>query len=215
MGQPSQNFRELVADCVNRSNAKAWETLIGRLTPWVAQTAACCASNGHVASRETIEDLTQDALLKLCRDNFSILREVIDKPDNVVEAFVKVTVGNLIRDEFRKERSLRRRPTAGFISAADLHGHFIDERPAAAIERDVLIREIDEILKRNLTGPHASRDRRVFWLFFRHEMTAKAIAAVPGIGLSDKGVESALLRLKILVKEELMQPKGFATGGTS
>jgi RNA polymerase sigma-70 factor (ECF subfamily) len=181
----------------------------------VAHTAAACASNGRAADREAIEDLTQDALLKLCRNNFAILREVIDKPDAVIEAFVKVTVGNLIRDEFRKERSLRRRPPAGLVSDADLLGQFVDERPAANIERSVLIREIDEILQRHLTGPNAARDRRVFWLFYRHELTAKAIAAVPTIGLTDKGVESALLRLKILVKEELTEAKGIVAEGTS
>jgi RNA polymerase sigma factor (sigma-70 family) len=215
MGLAAQSFGEVVSECVRSSDSSAWETLVGRLLPWVAFTASRCTSSSRSVSRETIEDLMQDCLLKLCRDNFSILREVLDKPDRTIEAFVKVTVANLIRDRFRKERSPTQRPGGGLISADTMLEQVPDMRHAKVVERNLLIREIDEILKRKLTGPNASRDRKVFWLYHRHELTAKAIAAIPTFGLTEKGVESAILRLRILVKQELMEPKGIAAEGTS
>jgi RNA polymerase sigma-70 factor (ECF subfamily) len=164
---------------------------------------------------ETIEDLLQDSMLKLCSNNFAILHDILEQPDEVLEGYIKATIFNRVRDRYRQERSLRRQPAEGLVSLEGTLGQFADARSTAAVERDLLIREIDEILARKLIGSSAARDRRVFWLHYRHELTAKAIAAIPTIGLTNKGVESLLLRLRILVKEELMDAKGIAAGDTS
>ena len=49
----------------------------------------------------------------------------------------------------------------------------------------VFLNEIDEHLKRRLTGPDQERDRMMFWLCFE-------IASLPTIGLGAKGVGSSL-----------------------
>jgi DNA-directed RNA polymerase specialized sigma subunit len=38
--------------------------------------------------------------------------------------------------------------------------------------------EIDEHLKRCLTGPEQERDRMIFWLYFRQGMSTKEIASL-------------------------------------
>ena len=43
----------------------------------------------------------------------------------------------------------------------------------------------------------------MFWLYYRVGLTANAIAALPSIGLSMKGVESTILRLIRLLRQEI------------
>jgi RNA polymerase sigma-70 factor, ECF subfamily len=64
--------------------------------------------------------------------------------------------------------------------------------------------EIDEHLKRCLTGPEQERDRTIFWLYFRQGMSTKEIASLPTIGLSAKGVGSVIERLKHSIREQIL-----------
>src|SRR5262249_52999502 len=68
----------------------------------------------------------------------------------------------------------------------------------------VFLKEIDDHLKRNLTGPDQERDRMIFWLYFRQGMSTKEIASLPAIGLSTKGVGSVIERLKHCIREQII-----------
>jgi hypothetical protein len=52
---------------------------------------------------------------------------------------------------------------------------------ADAVEREVLLKEIDTCLSER---PTEATDRVIFWLYYRPGLTARAIAAVPSIGLA-------------------------------
>src|SRR3984893_16792248 len=71
----------------------------------------------------------------------------------------------------------------------------------------VFLKEIDEHLKRVLTGPDPERDRTIFWLYFRQGMSTKEIASLPGTGLGGKGVGSVIERLKQRVRELVVGPR--------
>ena len=68
----------------------------------------------------------------------------------------------------------------------------------------VFLNEIDEHLKRALTGPDQERDRMIFWLYFRQGMSTKEIALLPTIRLSAKGVGSVIERLKHGVRQQIV-----------
>jgi len=72
------------------------------------------------------------------------------------------------------------------------------------IARKVLLVEIDEHLKRCLSGPDQERDRMIFWLYFRQGMSTREVASLPGIGLGTKGVGSVIERLKRAVREQIL-----------
>jgi RNA polymerase sigma-70 factor (ECF subfamily) len=57
------------------------------------------------------------------------------------------------------------------------------------------------------------RDRTVFWLYYQQGFSAKAIAALPSIGLSEKGVESAILRLTREVRNRLATTRSEPSRG--
>jgi RNA polymerase sigma-70 factor (ECF subfamily) len=74
----------------------------------------------------------------------------------------------------------------------------------AAMEREVLLKQIDHCLEACSEGPDKERDRLIFWLYYQQGMSAKAIAALPTVGLTAKGVESAIFRLTRLIREEVV-----------
>jgi hypothetical protein len=54
------------------------------------------------------------------------------------------------------------------------------------------------------------RDQTLFWLYYRHGMSASAIASLSTIGLSVKGVESAILRLTRQVRNHIARSRSSA-----
>ena len=73
------------------------------------------------------------------------------------------------------------------------------------IARKIVMKEIDEHLKRCLTGPDQERDHMIFWLSFRHGMSTREIASLPAIGLGAKGVGSVIERLKRAVRDQILK----------
>ena len=209
------SFSDLLGRCLKIGDDDAWQALVEYLQPTIAGVAARSAQRWGPVRPELVQDLTQEVFLKLCKNQFAILRKIVVQPDELVMAFLRVTVANLVHDHFRAERSAKRFPGGGFLTSDTLDAWLGETRSVSSTERELLLDEIDQTLVRKLSGPSAARDRRVFWLHYRHGMTAKAIALIPGVGLSEKGVESVLFRLIALVKEELAAAKGIGVRNSS
>jgi RNA polymerase sigma-70 factor, ECF subfamily len=166
-------------------------------------------------SPQLIDDLVQETYLKLCADNFQILRSFKSLHPDAFYGYLKVMTANLVHDHFKAIHSSKRGADAVILA--------IDAQPTSSVsalrstsnrtdDREILMREIDAALSQIAAGPQLQRSRRIFWLYYRVGLTANAIAALPYIGLSTKGVESTLLRLTRLLRQELdkNQPKGVA-----
>ncbi|MBY0493256.1 MAG: sigma-70 family RNA polymerase sigma factor [Cyanobacteria bacterium] len=163
---------------------------------------------GAAPARELVDDLVQDTFLKLCENNLAALRRFRgERPEGLI-AYLKIVACNVARDHARA--SLAGKRGSGRVEAA------ADEVIAAALdpatEREaadarLLIEEIDRHLAANEAAGGA-RDRSIFWLYYRQGLTARAIAGMPAIGLSQKGVESTIYRLTRVVREMLAWREG-------
>jgi hypothetical protein len=60
----------------------------------------------------------------------------------------------------------------------------------------ILLDEIDRTLKTLSHEPNFERNYAIFWLYYRHGLSAKEISDLPSVKLSVKGVKSVLLQLK-------------------
>jgi RNA polymerase sigma-70 factor (ECF subfamily) len=111
-------------------------------------------------------------------------------------------------DHFRRKRAEKR---GGRSEAVPIEPHLSDEvvsdtRAVGAVEWLSLIAQLDGLLKL-YPKTVSQRDRDLFWLYYRQGLTAEAISRIPAIGLSAKGVESALQRLTRLLRETIVNGK--------
>jgi RNA polymerase sigma-70 factor (ECF subfamily) len=57
-----------------------------------------------------------------------------------------------------------------------------------------------------LSATESKRDRTIFWLYYRQGFSAREIAELPGLGLTQKGVESCIHRLTNMLRAESGSP---------
>src|SRR6185312_9488409 len=134
-----------------------------------------------------VDDLVSETFLKICKDDFKVLRNFEFRHENALRAFLKVVAAHVVEDYFRNlngdEEEL------DFDSARD-RSDFLD-----VIDRRMKLQKIENCLQQLSGEPNFARDCKIFRLYFRDGFTAQGISELPEIGLSVKGVESTLLRL--------------------
>jgi RNA polymerase sigma-70 factor, ECF subfamily len=196
---------DLVRQCVETGDESAWMEFIRRFQPVIARTVLRVARRWQSASPQLIDDLVQDTYLKLCANNCAVLKRFESLHEGSIFGYVQVVAANLAQDYFRAAISQKRggKEETTSLDSAEPVSPCSRHESADATERGVFIAEIDVVLRSLAIGAQGERDRRIFWLYYRVGLAASAIAALPTIGLSTKGVESTLLRLTRHVREHL------------
>lgn len=211
----SLSLEELVRRCTSSNDVEAWEEFIHRLHGLIAKVVHRIAVRMGDCSRQVVDDLIQETYLKLCADNCRIMRSFDHRHEGAFLGFVQVVAANVARDHFRSAYSRNRVPAVIEEHAGGAEG---DNRgftaASAALEREVLIREVADHLDHCTTGSDRARNQRVFWLYYRTGLSAREIAALPGIDLNTKGVESLLLRLGREVRQRIASGKGSTSTST-
>jgi RNA polymerase sigma-70 factor (ECF subfamily) len=205
----SISTEELVRRCAASRNSEPWEEFVRRFHRLIATVTFRTASRLGDSSRQTVDDLIQETYLKLCADDFRILRSFEQQHPDAFTGYVKVVTANVVRDHFKSLHTKKRgaghleQIEEGFVPAAgeDSAGS------ARSIERAVLLHEISRHLELCVVGPDQERNRQVFWLHYRAGLSARAIADVPEIGLTTKGVESIILRVTKDLRERMAAQK--------
>ena len=156
-----------------------------------------------------IDDLTQETYLKLCADDCRLLKNFRSQYPGAIFGFLKVVTANVVHDHFKASRAAKR-GAGGFLATlqvAEGNDNWVADTcsgsPFSSIEQTILFDEIDRCLVEGVTPSDLGRSRRIFWLYYRCGLSARAIAALPNIQLTTKGVESTILRLNRLVRKAL------------
>ena len=199
-------MEKLIVACTGAGETAAWEEFVRRSHRLIATVALRIGRRHGDSSPQLIDDLVQETYLKLCENDFRLLRRFQSRHDEAMYGYIKVVTSNLVHDHFKAIRSQKRGGAVESISsdsidtAAERTG-----RPSSteSAERDIFIREVDACLRSIGSRNNSERDRRIFWLYYRLGLPATAIAALPSIGLTTKGVESTLLRLTKHVRDHL------------
>jgi len=205
----SISIEELVRQCSASRSSEAWEEFVRRFHRLIATVILRTASRLGDSSKQTVDDLIQETYLKLCADDFRILRSFQQQHPDAFTGYVKVVTANVVRDHFKSFHTQKR----GAGRLEQIEEDFV---PAAgedsagspkSIERAVLIREITHHLEFCVAGPDQERNRQIFWLHYRAGLSARAIAELPGIGLTTKGVESIIMRITRELRERMAESK--------
>jgi RNA polymerase sigma-70 factor (ECF subfamily) len=200
--------QDLIQGCARTRDAGAWEEFIRRFHRLIAGVVLRTAQRWAERSPAAIDDLVQEVDLKLCADDCRLLTSFESEHPDAIYGYLKVITANLVQDHFKALHAQKRGSGHAFenLDAVDPPGTLGSERE---IEREILLQQIDAVLAAPEAGTTQERDRTIFWLYYRQGFTANAIAALPSIGLTSKGVESTLLRLTRLVRDELRGEQGI------
>jgi RNA polymerase sigma-70 factor (ECF subfamily) len=144
-----------------------------------------------------IDDLVQDTFLKICKDNYKVLRNFEFWRENAFPGFLKIMAANVVEDDIRQKNSGKKGGGQTLEDIDNLLQPPSDRsRGVASMFNNLRMSEIENCLQRRKAEPNFERDYKMFWLYFRDGLTADEIAQLPDIGFkSVKGVESGLLRL--------------------
>jgi RNA polymerase sigma-70 factor, ECF subfamily len=201
---------ELVNACVRSGEELAWVEFVRRFQPLIASLALRVARQWGETAPQVIDDLVQDVYLKLCAKDFRLLRKFTSAHEGAIYGYIKVFTANLARDHFKASHAQKR---GGSVETASLDDGAPAQRvkqlepEVAILERKLLLGRVATCLNVVASGSNAERDRRIFWLYYRVGLSSTAIAALPAIGLSTKGVESTILRLTRAVRRQLAPQK--------
>jgi RNA polymerase sigma-70 factor, ECF subfamily len=198
---------ELVRCCLSSREESAWQEFVRRFQPLIASTIIKTLRHGKCFNFVLIDDLVQETYVKLFAHDFKALREFDFRHAKALFGFFRVVASNVVQDHFRNRCSQKR--GSGKVDE-DLE--MIKIKPpsnhgfAEKAERGILVAQLKKCLKMHAAESDFSRNYAIFRLYFEHGLTAKAIANLPNIGLSVKGVESALGRLTRMIKETINKP---------
>ena len=203
MSYKELSHRDLVQACLN-ADEEAWKEFTDRYKKVIGLAVLRTARRWGNTSKPLLEDLVGDTYAKLCGNSFALLRNFEFRTENAIFGFFKVVATNIVHDHFRR---IHNEKHGDEVFIEDVYASPDPPIPSHTateeIERNVLIKEVEDALW-EVTGPEGERDRTIFWLHHRQGFTAEEIAGFEFLHpLSVKGVESALHRLKVAVRERL------------
>jgi RNA polymerase sigma-70 factor (ECF subfamily) len=194
----------LVRACIDRGDEAAWGEFVRRFRAVIGATVIRTARRFGDSGPQLIDDLVQETYLKICSDRCRILREFRPQAEESIFGLLKTVAFSVTQDYFRSSMAAKR--------GAGCRETPLDRYTESAVagreglpqaEREVLLGQIDDCLAVAGEGGTPERDRQIFWLYYRHGMTSRAIAAISRIGLTQKGVESVIQRLTNSVRRRL------------
>ena len=190
------SLQELLQICLQTGESEQWNEFVRRSQPLIAGVVTKTVRSWTKPGPDLIDDLVQETFVKLCCKDFRVLRRFVPRHENALHGFLKVLASNTARDHFRhayNQEHGRGTAEVQFDHLVELRVH---NQSFESFDRRILLQEIYKNLLRHCSSsPNLARDQKVFWLYYKHGLTAKAISQLRSIGLSLKGVESAIFRI--------------------
>ena len=197
MPGPQARAVQLVNACLESGNEAAWSEFVRLFQPLIASVVLRVMQRFGKVDRALADDLIQETYVRLCRENCKALRSFEHRHEAAIFGFIKVVAASVAMDHFRARLSEKR------ASEDEAHGEdalATAPGPSPDLYDSLLVGEIASQLEQVANN---DRDRSIFWLYYQHGYTARDISLIPGIQLTAKGVESALLRLTKAIRQNL------------
>jgi RNA polymerase sigma-70 factor (ECF subfamily) len=202
------SVNDLAKACAHSADAAEWEEFLVRTAPLASLVAMrVCRMWTGGSSPAAVDDIVQEIFLKLCEQERRILREFEPRGEDSFLGLLRIISASVANDYFRRKSSVKRggRVVTSALDGDPPVGNADQAQAAAEMQRAVLLAELDQRLR---AAPETigERDRSIFWLYYRHGLTAEEIARLPDAGLTAKGVESALRRATIWLRDQIQGP---------
>jgi RNA polymerase sigma-70 factor, ECF subfamily len=203
---------QLIRSCAESNDGAAWEEFVVRFQRPISLSILRTACKWGSLPQQVVDDLVQETYLKLCADKCGLLLEFAVRHPEATIGYIKTIAVNVAHDHFKSLHSQRRGEgeTDQFQEDIEQPAHTGGYGGPDAMEREVLLKQIDNRLHSCAAGPNQERDCLIFWFYYLQGMSAKAIAALATIKLTAKGVEAVIFRLIRCVRERLAAPQNSA-----
>ena len=215
MSDNQTSVNELAMACAHSADAAEWQDFVCRCVP-LASLVALRVSRMWVSepSRSTVDDIVQEVFLKLCEQERRILRDFEPRGEDSFFGLLRIVTASVANDYFRRIYSTKRGGKVVTMALMDDDAQMpLDgARPVARMQQAALMAELDEKL-RSAPEEIGERDRALFWLYYQQGYTAEEIARISGAGLTAKGVESALRRVTVWLRDEVGQKRAGIQAG--
>jgi RNA polymerase sigma-70 factor (ECF subfamily) len=187
---------ELAEQCRSVGSADAWNEFVRRFQRPIALVVLRTARGWGVTSTALIDDLVQEVFLRLCANECLLLRSFVARKEDSVVGYLKVIAANVTHDHLRGEKRIKRGGITDrrMEDYGELDTLLAAPGQAAAADKAIELREIDEALQSFVPHVLTERDRTIFWLYFKQGFSARDISTIESIGLTIKGVESSIHR---------------------
>jgi RNA polymerase sigma-70 factor, ECF subfamily len=202
-GEPTP-LEDLLKACASGSES-AWDEFVGRFHRVVAATVVKGLRAARIEPFTFADDLIQEVYARLCTNQRRALREFTGTNELAFCGYLRRVAYNVVQDHLRNRRNRPNEPLPDDLQVKPASSQDLDFR--------LLLGEIVDLLDKIVTRETAERDKTLFLLYFEQGLSARSIACLPAMGLSEKGVESALLRmtrqLRVLMATQIQ--KGTST----
>lgn len=207
----SQDVTELLRACAESNEVGAWDEFIKRYHRPISLSVIRTARRWGGLAQEIALDLVQETYLKLCDGKCNLLYIFALSHPEAVEGYIKTIAANVTHDYFKSQQAVKHGSGAVLQVNEELDPQALDGSVGgvAGIEREILLREIESCLDFCTEGAAQERDRLVFWLYYQQGLSARAIADLPNVCLTVKGVESLILRLTRMVRDRMQSRQGI------
>ncbi len=194
MPEEEISIRALLHQCLNSTDERQWCDFVRRTQPMIANVIINTFRNRCEPNTSLVDDLIQETFLKLFANDRKALRSIKNEYENTIFGYLKVVASNVAYDYLRNPDNK--------VLVVSLDDAVVPPFPDG-LDRIAFNRLKDRIQTqlRTLSSTTRERDESIFWLYYEQGYTAKEIADIPAFGLTIKGVESTLLRLKHVIRD--------------
>jgi DNA-directed RNA polymerase specialized sigma24 family protein len=188
--------RNLVELCLER-NEDAWLELMRRYHLLIVKVSSRTIRRWFNPTSSLLDDLFKDVLVKICANEFRVLREIEWRHEGTLRGLLQVVSSTVAQDYLR--RYLAQSRSLHLEQQLEEFVHDREERTLhSAVEHKILLRQIASRLAQLIPEPNRTRDIAMFLLYFGYRVTAAELARIYHLGT--KTVESKLLRLSRLAR---------------
>lgn len=216
MNETGTSVNDLAKACAHSADAAEWDEFVRRCVP-LASLVALRISRMWVndPSPATVDDIVQEVFLKLCEQERRILRDFEPRGEDSFFGLLRIVTASVANDYFRRLYSVKRGGKVVTMALADddLLMSTQGPHPPSRMQQNALLAQLDQKLR---SAPESipERDRALFWLYYRQGYTAEEIARISAAGLTAKGVESALRRVTVWLREEIERKEPRVRAGS-
>ncbi len=196
-GAYETDIAPLLARYLQTGKAADLDRFIKFAQPVVAVGVWRAAKRMSHPDRAFIDDMIQETFLKICADDFRVLRDFRACNTNALEVYLKTIAASVVIDHFRSQSAQKKgsgKKSASLDDVAD--GLAIEDTQFSQLERSQMLLWVGKCL-----DTQEPRNRAIFWLYHRQELKPRVISALPGINLSSDGVETLIYRLTRAVRD--------------